>query len=188
MLLPQHEALIAASAIAPEVTAARGYRSVTSRAELERLGFGRAQRNVPALLIPVWNVHGENGTYQSRPDTPRIKGGKALKYETPAGSHLVLDVPPLARPQLSDPTRLLLLTEGARKADAGVSRDLCCVALLGVWGWRGTNDLGGKVALPDWDAIALNDRQVHICFDSDVMEKPGGSPGTGPAQGVPGVS
>jgi putative DNA primase/helicase len=44
--------------------------------------------------------------------------------------------------------------------------------LLGVWNWRGTNEHGGKVALPDWESIALNDRVVYIAFDSDVMTKP----------------
>jgi hypothetical protein len=46
------------------------------------------------------------------------------------------------------------------------------VGLLGVWNWRGTNEHGGKVALPEWDLIALNGRQVYIVFDSDVMLKP----------------
>ena len=48
---------------------------------------------------------------------------------------------------------------------------VCCIALLGVWNWRGTNDKGGKTALADWEAIALNDREVFICFDPDVTRK-----------------
>ena len=63
-------------------------------AGLERLGFGKSQRNAPALVIPVWNVHGERATYQARPDTPRVKDGKPLKYETPAKTTMALDVPP----------------------------------------------------------------------------------------------
>src|SRR5690606_24847191 len=46
------------------------------------------------------------------------------------------------------------------------------VALLGVWGWRGTNDEGGKVALAAFEVIALNGRQVYVAFESDVMLKP----------------
>jgi hypothetical protein len=65
----------------------------------------------------------------------------------------------------------LFVTEGARKADAAVSRELCCIDLLGVWNWRGTNEWGAKAALPDWDSIALNGRLVYIVFDSDVMLK-----------------
>ncbi|HSK83215.1 MAG TPA: hypothetical protein VK902_07380 [Rubrobacter sp.] len=38
--------------------------------------------------------------------------------------------------------------------------------------WRGANEKGGKVALPDWEHIALNGRKVYVAFDSDVMLKP----------------
>jgi hypothetical protein len=170
-LLPQHLELIEQSAISPKVAQARGYRSVTTRAELERLGFSSAQRLVPALLIPIWNVLGETATYQLRPDTPRIRDGKPAKYETLAGSRMVVDVPPMARQWLGDPKKPLFITEGVRKADAAVSKDLCCIALLGVWNWRGRNKAGGTVALPDWESVALNKREVYIVFDSDVMGK-----------------
>src|SRR5712692_838849 len=97
LLLPQHVELIEKSAITPKVAKARGYRSVTNRAELERLGFSSAQRLVPALLIPIWNIAGKLATYQIRPDRPRLREGKPAKYETQAGSRMVLDVPPMAR-------------------------------------------------------------------------------------------
>lgn len=171
-VLPQHAALIAASGIAEQVAAARGYRTITRKAELKALGFGESQARVPALLIPVHNVVGDIALYQARPDVPRIKDGKALKYETPLGARMVLDVPPLARYKLGDPTTPLFITEGVRKADSAVSRGLCCVALLGVWNWRGTNKDGGKVALPDWESVGLSGRQTYIVFDSDVMLKP----------------
>lgn len=171
MLLPQHQHLIATSGIAPEVAAARGYRSITTKADARRLGFGDAQCNVPALLIPVWGVTGEVVTYQLRPDTPRVKDGKPLKYETPVGSHMALDIPCDVHAMLGDPAIPLIITEGARKADSAVSQGLCCIALLGVWNWRGRNAHDGKVALPDWEHIALSGRTVRVAFDSDVMEK-----------------
>lgn len=171
-LLPQHATLLAASAISSDVAHQRGYRSVTKAVELERCGFGKAQRQVPALLIPVHGVRGEIVLHQIRPDDPRVKDGKALKYETPARATLALDVPPLVRDHLNDPRRPLFVTEGARKADAAASIGLCCIALLGVWGWRGSNGKGGKLALPDWELVALNDRDVYIVFDSDVTTKP----------------
>jgi hypothetical protein len=95
-----------------------------------------------------------------------------------AGSHMLLDVHPrLSRQRdrgkgslIADPSVPLLITEGIPKADAAVSMGLCCIALLGVWNWRGTNSEGGKTALPDWESIALNDRTIYIAFDSDVME------------------
>lgn len=175
-LLPQHQAMLEASGIAPEVGAARGYASVEIKKRLESLGFASSQRRVPGLLIPVYDVHGELATYQLRPDDPRVSDGKPLKYETPTMSRMCLDVPRPARTWLADPRRPLFVTEGARKADAGVSIGLCTVAVLGVWNWRGTNDAGGKVALPDWELVALKDardvgRDVFIVYDSDVMQK-----------------
>src|SRR5690606_28339083 len=41
----------------------------------------------------------------------------------------------------------------------------------GVWNFRGTNVDGGKTELPDWDAVALNGRNVYVAFDSDVVTK-----------------
>lgn len=171
ILLSHHAERISASSISDEVAKVRGYRTVSLKSELKTLGFAESQRRVPALLIPVWSVHGEIVTYQIRPDEPRIKDGKPLKYETPAGAHMALDVPPAARPLLADPSLPLFITEGARKADAAVSRGLCCVALLGVWNFRGKNENGGLTALADWECVALKGRKAYICFDSDVMEK-----------------
>lgn len=172
-LLPQHEKLLTDSAISPKVAQERHYRSVEKKADLKALGFTDSQCRVPALLLPVWGVNGEIINYQTRPDDPRInREGKLIKYETPQGSRMCVDVPPAARPSLGKPDRPLFITEGIRKADAAVSKGLCCIALLGVWNWRGTNEDGGKVALPDWNYIALNDREVYVVFDSDVMLKP----------------
>src|SRR5215207_11150530 len=162
------------SGISEEVIAVRGFRTISKKVELEELGFGRAQRNVPGLLIPAYSPTGEISTYQYRPDRPRVdKDGRVVKYETPAGSRMVLDVHPFARAMLGDPSVPLFNTEGTKKGDALVSRGLCAVALLGVWNWRGKNEKGGLTALAEWEHIALNgDRQVSIVFDSDVMRNP----------------
>lgn len=171
-LLPQHEELLHASAISAEVAVARGYRSVTSPFELNTVGFGRGQMTVPALLIPVYGPGGARSGYQTRPDTPRTaRDGRVVKYEVPQGSRSTLDVPPGVRDRIGDPAIPLFVTEGIRKADSAVSRGLCCVALFGVWNWRGTNELGGSVALAEWESIALKDRKVYIAFDSDITRK-----------------
>jgi hypothetical protein len=171
-LLPHHQQLIEASGVSAEFAHARGYRSATTKAELRRFGFSSAQCRVPALLVPVWSVHGEIATYQARPDEPRIVKGKPLKYETPKGSAMVIDVPPTVRDRLADPAVPLLITEGVRKADSAVSHGLMCLALLGVWNWRGTNPQGGKTVLPDFEQIAWNGRDVRLCFDSDFATNP----------------
>ena len=171
-LLPQHAALLAASAIDAEVARERGYASITAPIDLGRRGFKERQRNVPALLVPVWDVRGQIGLYQARPDTPRRDAKcKPIKYETPEGARTCLDVPPRVRHLLDDPRAPLWITEGVRKADAGASAGLCIIDLLGVWNFRGTNEFGGKTALADWEHIALNRREVIVCFDSDAMVK-----------------
>src|SRR5215213_3580674 len=148
MILAEHhkKMLIEESGIARDVAEARGYRTIEKKVELKTLGFS---------------------------DEPRIdKKGRPVKYETPSGTRMVLDVHPFAREMFGNPTMPLFITEGIKKGDALVSCDRCAVALLGVWAWRGRNDDGGLTALAEWDYVALNDREVYIVFDSDVMLKP----------------
>jgi Domain of unknown function (DUF3854) len=192
LLLPQHQKLITASAISPEVSADRGYRSEEKRSGLKVLGFSAAQCNVPSLLHPLFNVRGELAGYQTRPDSLRLnRDGKPVKYETPKGQKPLIDVHPWATqertsertgedgnpvsvpPLIADPQIPLFITEGLRKGDSLVSLGLCCIALLGVWNFRGKNSIGGYTALADWEVMALKNRDVYIVFDSDVMTKPG---------------
>ncbi len=184
-LSPHHrEMLRTASAISDAVIAARGYRTITDKTELGALGFASAQCRA-GLVIPLHGVNGSNGVYVLRPDAPRSlddkrKGKladgtypqKVLKYEYPKGQQTHLDVPPACRPNIGNPAVPLWITEGQKKADALASQDLCALALLGVWNWRGRNDLGGLTALADWDSVALNDREVRIVFDSDLTRNP----------------
>jgi hypothetical protein len=179
-LQEQHRKFLRDRAVADDVAAGRGYRSAIKKSELERLGFSRTQQLIPALVIPIWSVRGAVESYQIRPDQPRLhKKGKPSKYEMKSGSRMFPDVHPhLTRlreggkiPLIADPALPLLITEGIPKADAAICVGLCCIALLGVWNWRGSNESGGKTALADWESIALNGRLVYIAFDSDLMEK-----------------
>lgn len=172
-LFRQHAQMLTESGIPPEHAHARGYMSVDLKNKLERLGITKSGRNIPGLLVPQLRKDGSVWGYQYRPDSPRLNGaGKPVKYETPVAQRNGIDVPPGVGPQLGDPAVPLWVTEGVKKADAAVINGLCCVALPGVWSWRGKNGSGGKSAVPDWHDIALNDRRVVLAFDSDVMVKP----------------
>ena len=172
-LLPQHEAMLRASGISLEYILACGYRSVTKKAELRRLGFNEAQSHcAPALVIPTFRPCGEQGLIQTRPDEPRrFSNGRIAKYEMPGNERMVLDVPPLVRVHIRKPKIPLFITEGIKKGDALAVAGACVIALLGVTCWRRTNEYGGKTSLEDWPDVALNDREVFIVFDSDVMRK-----------------
>lgn len=141
--------------------------SVANASALRLIGFSAAQAGrVPALVVPLWDVHGRVAFHQARPDYPRVRDGKPVKYETPNGVRMALDVHPVTRSKLGDPAVPLIVTEGVRKADAALSSGVHAVALLGVWNWRGTNGSGDKTALPDWDQVALESRRVYLAFDS----------------------
>jgi hypothetical protein len=173
VLSPEHRRmLVDESGLSDEIIALRGYETITTKARLRQLGFGPAQTNVPALLVPVFNCRGDLVLYQCRPDVPRIKDGKVIKYETMKGATMALDVHPSVRHLLDDPAVPLFITEGIKKGDALASQGVCAIALLGVWNFRGTNDHGGRTILADWEYVALNGRRTFIVFDSDVMENP----------------
>jgi hypothetical protein len=137
------------------------------KGQLESLGFDPPQRRVPAMVIPIRDVRGDIATHQIRPDEPRTLRGKVLKYETVRGSKLALDVPPGARPSLEDAQIPLIVTEGPLKADSAVGKGLCCVALLGVWGFKQPGVLAA------WDHIPLKGREIVLVFDSDATTKRG---------------
>jgi hypothetical protein len=184
ILSPQHLSMLRQeSGISDQVISARGYRTITLEQDLRDLGFAASQSRVPGLLLPLWATDGSNGLCVYRPDKPRVVEDRKrrnpdgtypcreLKYEVPKGSSTRLDCPPTCKPMLQNPSIPLWVTEGQKKADSLASRGLCAIALLGVWNWRGKNDVGGVVFLADWDRVALNGREVRIVFDSDVMTK-----------------
>lgn len=171
-IFPQHARMLAASGITPEHAHARGYVSVDTKRLLHDRKITPAGCNVPGLLVPQRAVDGSVWGYQYRPDNPRVRGGKIVKYETPFEQRNGIDVPPGVGPLLGDPAVPLWITEGIKKADAATLAGLACVALPGVWCWRGKDSRGGKVAIPDWHDIALNDRRMILAFDSDVTTKP----------------
>jgi len=167
-----HLEMLQASGLTTESIRSRGYFTAMKKVELASLGFSAQQQLTPALVIPVFGPQGEVVLYQARPDQPRMRNGKIVKYETPAKSRMALDVPPTVRHLLGDPNVPLFITEGVKKADALATRGLCSVALLGVWNFRGVNDLGGKTLLAGFESIAVNGRNVFVVYDSDVMLKP----------------
>ena len=172
-LFDQHLKFLEDRAISADVAEARGYCSAITPAALKAEGFGRTvSQRIPGLLIPIHDVNGTIPFSQYRPDRPQVLNGKTRKYEVALGTRYVVDVPPQVLGQMGDPGIPLWITESAPKADAGVSARLCCIAVLGVWAWKGTNSRGGKTILPCWESIALNGRTVYIAFDSDSARNP----------------
>lgn len=93
-LFPQHVSMLAASGITPEHARARGYVSVDTKARVRSLKVTPKGCTVPGLLVPQRGADGSVWGYQYRPDEPRLRDGKPVKYETPTGQRNGIDVPP----------------------------------------------------------------------------------------------
>lgn len=178
MLSDRHRAeLEVGSGLTSGVIEARGYRTVDSVEELIGLGFSEDQARVPALLVPLWFA-GEIVLHQIKADDPRVdpRRNRPLKYETPLGARMRLDIHPLAWDMAMDPSKPLFITEGLKKADSALVRGVPCVGLLGVYNFRGANDKGGIADLEDWSRIPFRSRNhkrpTYIVYDSGAWENP----------------
>ncbi len=170
-LSPKHRrVLLRESAISPEIVAARGYWTATREEYLRELGFAPYQCLVPALVIPMYSPTGELISHQIKPDDPRKDKSRkdengehpTIKYETPAGSGVHLDVHPSRRELLQDTSVTAWITEGAKTADSLTSLGELVIMLQGVWCFD----------TPEWDDIPLMGRTTYIAFDSDATSKP----------------
>lgn len=171
-LCTHHLAHLKESGLSLDLIRERGYKSVLGRKVLEDLGYSKAQRRIPGLLIPLHAPDGSEAGVVYRPDSPRLNNkDKAVKYEGVPNSSQRLDVPKRCHPQRGDPGVEAWITEGAKKADALASRGVFSINLSGVWGFKGRNELGASVLLADFDLIAWKGRRVYIVFDSDVTTK-----------------
>jgi len=174
-LSPEHyEEIVVDSCVTPDVALARGYRTLTAadQTELEELGFQRylTQRDdaYPGLLVPMYGADGTVRGHQFKPAVPRTRSKadgtpSPVKYESPKGADLVLDVPEFTRGVLAELNVPLWVTEGVKKVDSLVSQGLAAIGLTGVFNWR--NKLG---TLGDWEDIPLKGRTVVLCFDADA--------------------
>jgi hypothetical protein len=172
-LAPGHRtALKVDNGLSNEVIDARGYWTATSKEELEAAGFTAKYQSVmfPALMIPVLDINGEIPYCIMRPDNPRIVNGKRRKYETPAGSTPKLDICPRTRRNRDDINIPVIVTEGAKKADAADCHFIgyFIISINGVYNWRGKNAKGGITALAEWESIAIKGRVFYLAFDSDA--------------------
>lgn len=176
MLEPRHHQHLRDSAISDAIIAERGYRTIPPGSIYdwrELAGSIHADDllkrvlHLGALAFPLRRLGSETPhTWILRPDQPREKDGKPIKYEYPRGTPNILDVLPRYSAALGNPAVDIWLTEGAKKADAlATAYDGLIVPVNenGVWGWRSK----GKV-LDDFRSIVWEGRRVVLAPDGDV--------------------
>ena len=163
------------SAIAPDVIAESGARSITRGSELPDVFSERQRRRAPGVLF---TVHRPNGgtSWSWRPDRAD-PANPGHKYEQPpnsrGGAGNVLHVLPSQRHLIADSSVPVIFAEGTKKMlslvsaarEAGVR--VLVVGIVGCWNWL--HD-GGK-PIPDMLEILLEGRRATVMFDSDMLQK-----------------
>ena len=119
-------------------------------------------------MIPTFSPEDVTTSWQLRPDKPRVRDGKSVKYETAAWSRIICDVPPRMLGAVSDPSVPLWPTEGVKCGDALTSCGCCAVSMIEVWMFRRK---ASELLLPCSDSVALEGRWVCVVFGSDVMRE-----------------
>ena len=126
---------------------------------------------VSAYALPYFSLDGSVNCFSRRKVFPPIKTNHGtMKYHQPPDSPPNLYLPPIVRwiAIANDPTALVTLTEGEKKAAAGCQEGLAVMGVAGVWCWRSTLDNGDKLVLPMLDEFRWSTRPVLLCPDSDA--------------------
>jgi hypothetical protein len=198
-LLAQHLADLRKSGLTDETVAASGVYSEGDPRRVKELlggylGIRAAAALGPCLAFPfldpdgkpmTWLPEGAGGGAAPRPfvrlkpDRPRSRNGRVVKYESPWKGGNRLYLPPGVGPALADPARPLVIVEGEKKALAGTQEGVPTLGLSGVWNWalkrpkdetgRGT---GPRKLIGDLERINWSGRRVAVVFDSDLKDKP----------------
>ncbi|HYW21548.1 MAG TPA: VapE domain-containing protein [Nodularia sp. (in: cyanobacteria)] len=131
-------------------------------------------------LVPAWVASGidpltDEPTLQGaqvKPDTPRLdENGKPLKYESASG----METAPLFLRTglenywslvLSNKTQKIIITEGAKKAGAGLSIGYATISIPGVSSCRKNGRLHSMI-----EPFASLGRTFYLCFDNDLLTK-----------------
>lgn len=172
-LLDHHRRELHASGLTDETIEAASIYTETNYAMLQaKVGWKRPwpPKMGPAMVFPYLHPDGKpTGFEELKPQGPRNDAkGKPIKYEWPRETMRRIYYPPGIADALAALERLVI-TEGAKKALAGMQAGFATLGLPGVWGFCQK----GKATLPPgFEAINWKGRPVIIAFDSDVETNP----------------
>lgn len=181
-LLENHLQDLRASGLSDEQVKNAGLYSESDPERIAKLlnWKGGAEKLGPCLVIPYLGVDGQpTGYHRLKPDHPRkiAKASgevRAIKYEAPVGEPNRAYFPPGTVEAIRDPSRMLIITEGEKKALKADQEGLPTICLPGVWAWQkkhekdaNKNAIGRRELIPDLAGIEWTGRIVAVVFDSD---------------------
>jgi hypothetical protein len=101
--------------------------------------------------------------------TKRLKEPKESKYIRPKGETSRLFRPLEIAPEcLNNADDYVIVVEGEKKSIKAAQEGFNCIAVVGVWCFRGKTKDG---LIPDMHKINWKNKTVYLCFDTDVKEK-----------------
>jgi hypothetical protein len=109
-----------------------------------------------------------NGFARVKPRWPRVREGKPVKYEQPAGEASRAYFPKSCLDGLRGGDGPIFITEGEKKALATSQLGLDTIGLGGVWCWK---KKGSDELIPDLAGVPWTSRVVYIVFDHDPAER-----------------
>jgi putative DNA primase/helicase len=170
-LLAHHVAELRASGLSDETIQAAEIYSEDAHTALDSiLGWGGKlpKKLAPAIVYRYKTADGLNNYARIKPDKPRKKGNKTVKYESPRGQSNQFYIPPGVADVFERPEAELLITEGEKKSLCAMQHGFNCIGLVGVYGWK---DSRREALLPAMEHIVWKGRSVTIVFDSDIVAK-----------------
>ena len=129
-------------------------------------------RESSGMVIPYFDVRGRLTSFHRVRYFEAASGfGAGRKYDMPAGVPPQVYFCPLVKWDrvAIEPTQPILITEGELKAICACQHGYKALGLGGVWSWK-SKALGIEF-LAELDAIEWEDREVELCFDSDMAVK-----------------
>lgn len=152
-----------------------GYKVLTGKQTKERTGF-----DASSYLIPYYDVNGKRTDFWRVRYLEEVRGPfGAIKKKPPRYSQARGTLPrfyfpkttPVPWEDLAKNVKVALgITEGEKKAAKACKEGMPFFSIGGVWAWRSKRH--GLAAIPDFDLIDWEDRDVRLCFDNDLMSNP----------------
>lgn len=162
------------SGISQEFATQNGVYTEYNRGEIQRLLDRKPGFLGRATVFKYRNAANDeyDGYVRVKPESPRRRDGKPVKYETPSGQPPRLYIPEISWGKFfverGRQPGVTLITDGEKKALSADARGYCCVAVSGMSSWHRP---GSDELLSDFDYISLRGRRVYMCFDSDVGQR-----------------
>lgn len=174
---PEHlKEWIDGSGVAEDITR-RSVGSVEDQKAIANLLLFKGYRGGPGWFCRGVRLDGSPDplAVQFKPDEPLIgKGGKENKYLSPKASPRALLLPMEDKEywqKVADSDQDVRLTEGAKKAGAGLTEGIATIGLTGVWnGQTGQKD-GKPEIIESLTPFLQRPRRIILAWDSDFATK-----------------